>query len=198
MNGSPLPVKHGFPVRVIVPGAPGARSVKWLDLVTVADKESPSFYQQRDYKILPADAVDSKSAAKYWSTTPAMLDMPINSCVARPASDSIVKTNAGGYVEVRGYAVPQGDQGPVVHVQVSGDEGQSWVDAEIDNGGEAGSKWSWVLWRAQVKLEKGKGKKIFSKATDKGGNTQDKERSTWNLRGVAYNGYEAVIGLEVV
>ena len=198
MNHNPLPEKHGYPVRVIVPGALGARSVKWVDRITVADKESPCFYQRRDYKILPPDAVDSETANKYWDSTPAMLDMPINSTVSSPLSDTTVSLDAAGYIEVRGYAVPHGDQGPVVRVQVSGDEGASWADAEIEDGGRQGSKWSWVLWKTRIKLQKGKQRKIFTKATDKGGNTQDEMRSTWNLRGVAYNGYEAVVGLEVV
>ncbi len=198
MNGNPLPEKHGFPVRVIVPGVLGARSVKWVDSIVIADKESPCFYQQHDYKVLPPDAVDAESADKYWDITPTMLDMPINSCVATPESDVKVALDSEGYVEVRGYAVPHGDTGPVMRVQVSGDEGRSWTDAKVDDGGKQASKWSWVLWKARVKMQRGKERKIFTKATDRGGYTQDKERSTWNLRGVAYNGYEAVVGLEVV
>jgi sulfite oxidase len=118
--------------------------------------------------------------------------------VAIPVSASTVHLDAAGCIEVKGYAVPHGDQGPVVRVQVSGDEGRSWTDAEIDDGGKEASKWSWVLWKARIKMQKGKQRKIFTKATDKGGNTQNEERSPWNLRGVAYNGYEAVVGLEVV
>jgi sulfite oxidase len=75
MNGAPLPEKHGYPVRVIVPGILGARSVKWVDRIMVADKESPCYYQRLDYKILPPGAVDSESANQYWDKTPAMLDM---------------------------------------------------------------------------------------------------------------------------
>jgi sulfite oxidase len=180
-----------------VSGVIGARSVKWVDRITVADQESPCYYQRHDYKTLPPDAIDSESANKYWDETPAMLDMPINSSVATPVSDSTVSLDINGSIEVKGYAVPHGDQGPVVRVQVSGDDGKSWVDAEIDGGREA-SKWSWVLWKARVKMQKGKQRKIFTKATDKGGNTQTEERSTWNLRGIAYNGYEAAVGLEVV
>ena len=198
MNHNSLPKKHGYPVRVIVPAALGAQSVKWVDRITVADNESPSFYQRRDYKILLHDAVDSETANKYWDSTPAMLDMPINSTISSPVYDTTVSLDTAGYIEVRGYAVPHSDQGLVVRVQVSGDDGASWIDAEIEDGGRQGSKWSWVLWKARVKLQKGKEKKIFTKATDKGGNIQDEMRSTWNLRGVAYNGYEAVVGLELV
>jgi len=198
MNGSPLEDRHGFPVRAIVPGALGARSVKWLEKITVSDKESPCFYQQHDYKVLPPDAVDAESAEKYWGKVPPMLDMPINTCVASPLSETKVSLPPSGFVEVRGYAVPQGSQGPVVRVQVSGDEGATWIDAELDDGGEDASKWSWVLWNAKVKMERGTDKKIFAKATDAGGNTQAEEHSPWNLRGVGYNGYEAAFDLTIV
>lgn len=185
MNGEPLPSRHGFPVRVIVPGVLGARSVKWLDHIVVSDQESPCFYQRHDYKVLPPDAIDSESADKYWDLVPAMLDMPINAVVAIPETGSTVSLNSSGLVEVRGYAVPQGDQGPVVRVQVSGDEGNTWTDAEkIDDGGENASKWSWILWTAQLRMSKGRGKKIYARATDAGNNVQDEKRSTWNLRGV--------------
>ncbi|EXJ83090.1 sulfite oxidase [Capronia coronata CBS 617.96] len=197
MNGLPLPDRHGFPVRAIVPGVLGARSVKWLERITVADRESPCFYQQRDYKVLPQDAVDAATAAKYWAQCPAMLDMPINSCVAWPTSESTITLPASGEIEVYGYAVPHGHQGPVVRVQVSGDEGRTWTDAHLEYGGKDASKWTWVLWNARIKMERGQGKKIFAKASDAGGNQQEHERSPWNLRGVAYNGYEAAFNLTI-
>ncbi|KAK5268407.1 hypothetical protein LTR96_006114 [Exophiala xenobiotica] len=198
MNGLPLEARHGFPVRVVVPGVLGARSVKWLEYITVSDNESPCFYQQRDYKVLPREAVDAKTAEKYWAECPSMLEMPINSCVAWPTSGSTIELPASGFIEVLGYAVPQGHSGPVVRVQVSGDEGETWTDAELDNGGEYAGRWSWVLWNARIKVERGEGRRIFAKASDAGGNTQTEERSAWNLRGVAYNGYEAAFDLTVV
>jgi sulfite oxidase len=71
-----------------------------------------------------------------------MLDIPINSTVSSPVSDTTVSLDAAGYIEIIGYAVPHGGQGPVVHVQVSGDEGASWTDAEIEDEGRQGSNWS--------------------------------------------------------
>ena len=77
MNGQELPVNNGFPVRAVVPGIAGARSVKWLDRITVSDRESSNHYQHYDYKILPPDAVDKESAQKYWDKVPAMQDMQV-------------------------------------------------------------------------------------------------------------------------
>ena len=61
---------------------------------------------------------------------------------SKPVSDSTVLLDAAGFIEVRGYAVPHSDHGPVVRVQVSDGEGRSWTDAEIDDRGTEGSKWS--------------------------------------------------------
>ena len=194
MNGKPLSPQHGFPVRVIVPGIAGARSVKWLDRITVQMEESQNHYQTHDYKVLPPDAIDAETAQKFWDITPAIQDMPINSVIAKPESGENVELSKDGTVTVEGYALPQGDQGPVVRVEVSADDGQSWLDADLHQGN--GQKWCWVLWRANVRLERGK-RRLLSRAIDKGGNVQE-ECPKWNLRGVCYNGYGESRDVEVV
>jgi sulfite oxidase len=50
MNGVDIPRDHGYPLRVIVPGIVGARNVKWLSKIKASEFESPSFWQQNDYK----------------------------------------------------------------------------------------------------------------------------------------------------
>lgn len=50
MNGQQLPLDHGYPLRVIVPGTVGARQVKWLRTIILSTDESQSFWQQNDYK----------------------------------------------------------------------------------------------------------------------------------------------------
>ncbi|KAH0335676.1 ATP synthase alpha subunit vacuolar, partial [Aureobasidium melanogenum] len=131
MNGEPLSKEHGFPVRVIVPGIAGARSVKWLDRITVQTVESSNYYQQHDYKILPPEAVDSETAEKFWDMTPALQTMPVNSAIAVPEPGSKVERSADGMVLVKGFALPSGDGGEVVKVEVSGDDGKTWVEADI-------------------------------------------------------------------
>ena len=185
MNSKPLPVNHGAPVRIIAPGIAGARSVKWLERITVQSTESGNFYQKRDYKILPPEATDKEKAKKYWHLIPAVQDMPINSVIGSPQNGDVVKLGADGMVEVRGYALPQGADGPVVKVEVSGDEGKTWRVAEFI--GQQG-KWSWALWEVRLRMKSGPNRRILSRATDKAGNVQC-ANPQWNLRGVAYNGY---------
>lgn len=55
MNNKPLPDEHGGPLRVIVPGFIGARSVKWLQELRISTQPSTNFYMTSDYKKLPED-----------------------------------------------------------------------------------------------------------------------------------------------
>lgn len=184
-NSEPLSPNHGAPVRVIVPGVAGARSVKWLDRITIQPTESSNFYQNRDYKVLPPSVKTAEDAESYWPTIPALQDMPINSVILSPRSSETVSPDEDGEVVVSGYAVPGGADGPVTKVEVSVDGQRTWVEARLR--GEA-SKWSWVLWDLRVRLKRGEGYRIFSRAFDAGGNEQVAE-AKWNLRGVAYDGY---------
>ncbi|KAL4944669.1 hypothetical protein BDV06DRAFT_220073 [Aspergillus oleicola] len=206
MNDTPLEPNHGYPIRVVLPGIAGARWVKWLDSITIQNEESANHYQRRDYKVLPEEAVDRDAAEPYWDQTPAMSEVSINSVVAVPEDNETVKLGESGKLVVKGYAVPQGSDGPVVKVQVSGDGGETWVDAQIGESGpkEAGSgpdgrrarRWCWVLWRAEVHVERGNGKEVVSRAFDAGGNEQS-EHTQWNLRGVGYSGYGRARNLTV-
>ncbi|KAI9807051.1 MAG: hypothetical protein M1825_005768 [Sarcosagium campestre] len=197
MNGKILSASHGYPVRIVAPGIAGARCVKWLDRITVQRGESTNYYQQHDYKVLPPEATTWEEAENFWHTVPAIQDMPINSVIADPESGKTVKLAEDRTFVVRGYALPQGRDGPVVLVELSTDGGRTWSECEITDGKEGRGKWCWVLWKATVTLEKGPSQRLLSRATDKGGNTQD-SCPTWNLRGVNYNGYGESSDLNVV
>ena len=188
--------EHGHPVRAVIPGISGSKWVKWLDRITVQDHESSNHYQKYDYRILPPEATDRQAAKHFWSISPPVYDIPVNSVISLPGSGETVNLSSAGLVLVKGYAVPHGADGPVMRVQVSGDGGEKWVDAVLQ-GGSTGSKWCWVLWIARVPMSPGVGREIVSRATDAGYNRQ-KPHSQWNLRGVGYNGYGRASGLTIV
>ncbi len=126
--------------------------------------------------------------------------MPVNSIIAVPQSGDVLRpSSVDGTIEIKGYALPQGDQGPVAKVEVSTDDGRNWIQAEITHGGpgQGYGKWCWALWRARVCVKEGFGGRVVSRATDAGGNIQPEE-SAWNLRGVNYHGYGEVVNLKVV
>ncbi|TDZ17637.1 Sulfite oxidase [Colletotrichum orbiculare MAFF 240422] len=132
-NSKHLSPNHGAPVRVIIPGVAGARSVKWLDRITVQKMESSNFYQKRDYKVLPEEVNNAEEAEAHWDTTPALQDMPVNSVIVHPPSGSSVCRDDDGLVQVAGYAVPGGPDGPITEVGVSVDGGQTWTQADLQS-----------------------------------------------------------------
>jgi sulfite oxidase len=218
MNSHPLTPAHGYPLRAIVPGIIGARSVKWLDRIIISRRESPNFYHQHDYKILPPEATSPGKAEELglWEegAVAPMMENPINSVVAVPGEDGdVLERDAEGRVCVKGYAIPGGKDGPVVRVEVSVDGGGKWWDAELVVGGdenttdpanrgdgqeEGAGKFSWVLWEVRIPLERTDGVTIRSRATDKGGNTQEDGEGSWNLRGVGYNAAVGRKGIKIV
>lgn len=203
MNGEPLTPKHGAPVRALVPGIAGARSVKWLTRITVQAEESSNHYQRHDYKILPPEVTSMEQAEEYWAKVEALMDMPINSVIGLPASESTVHRDEAGLVQCKGYALPHGMDGPIVKVEVSGDNGQSWTEAELDFGEEHNQdnrqkiRWAWCLWSARIAMKPGTNQQITCRATDFGGNVQPRE-NTWNLRGVGYNACDVARDLDII
>ncbi|KAK4621421.1 Sulfite oxidase, mitochondrial [Fulvia fulva] len=150
MNDQPLSLGHGFPVRVVTPGIAGARSVKWSNQVTVQMQESENHCQHFDDKVLPPEVTSMEQAKEVWETIPAVQEMPVNPVIAWPQSGSAVRRDADGTVSVAGYALPGGEDGPVVKVEVTADGGKSWREAELIAHPEE-SKWSWKLWQALTK-----------------------------------------------
>lgn len=77
MNGKVLPRDHGFPIRAIVPGTVAARSVKWLSKIVVADEESHSQWQRRDYKSFGPN----EGANPDWDRAKSIQEMPVTSAI---------------------------------------------------------------------------------------------------------------------
>ncbi|KIY68834.1 molybdopterin binding oxidoreductase [Cylindrobasidium torrendii FP15055 ss-10] len=178
MNEEPIPSDHGGPLRVVVPGVVGARWVKWVDTLTISAHESPNAYQQRDYKVLPPNVDSIEAAGPVWARYPPLMTLPLNSVVATVDHDL-----QHGRLVVKGYATPS-DEGNITVVDVSTDDGKTWVPARIVY---QEGKWSWTLWEVELFDVQLHGV-VLSRATDASGNVQNRE-CEWNFRGVAYNAW---------
>lgn len=179
MNDQPLTVEHGAPLRLVVPGYIGARSVKWLHKIVVSDRPSPNRFLARDYKLLYEGTED-----EIQSTRP-ILEYALNSAITFPKAGSTV---SGERVNVRGYALPAGKSGTqIAKVEVSADDGQTWQTATITS---PRRDFSWVTWGATVSVPAGMST-LAVRATDTSGNTQP-ERARWNLKGYMNNGWHRV------
>jgi sulfite oxidase len=179
MNGQPLPAMHGAPVRVVVPGYIGARSVKWVEQITVQDRPSGNYFQARVYRLLPAEA-DPRSGAP--GVGLALGAVAVNADILRPDGRSVLRA---GPTEVTGYAFAGDDRG-IARVDVSADGGHRWRQAELD--GEAGP-WAWRHWRTIIDLPVGE-TQIIARAWDTTAALQpESAEHVWNPKGYVNNSW---------
>lgn len=182
MNGEPLAPEHGFPLRVMVGGYIGARSVKWLSEITLQAKPSDAYYQAVEYKIFPphvtAENVD-------YSEGEMLGEIPLN-CVICAPKNGVAPPR--GPVVVQGYAVSGGDR-RVERVEVSTDAGRSWTETNLT---EQDGPAAWRFWETTLELGPGS-YEILARATDSGGATQPQTvEEVWNFQGYANNAWHRV------
>jgi sulfite oxidase len=174
MNGEPLAPVHGAPLRVVVPGYIGARSVKWLRRIELRAHPWPGYFQHVVYRLVPADGVPGPGVGM-----PLGL-IALNAAVLSPADGAAI---AAGPVDVRGYAFAGGDRS-VQRVDVSTDDGVTWAHATLlDDLG----RWAWRQWQIRLDLEPGE-HRILVRAWDSSAATQpEDEAALWNPKGYVNN-----------
>jgi sulfite oxidase len=174
MNGEPLAPVHGSPLRVVVPGYIGARSVKWLERIELRSEPWPGYFQHVVYRLVPAGETPGPGVGM-----PLGL-VALNSDVLSPRDGETV---AAGLVEMRGYAFAGGDR-YVARVDVSVDGGTNWTQAELlDDLG----RWAWRQWRMTLDLAPGE-HELLVRAWDSSAATQpEDEASLWNPKGYVNN-----------
>ena len=182
MNSEPLPRVHGGPVRVVVPGYIGARSVKWVTSITVQPVPSENYFQALDYRILPSEA-DPDTAATGEGIS--LSSLPLNCDILVPGDDNEVPA---GPLTIRGWAMA-GDGRSIGRVDVSLDDGRTWQQADLQ---PAASQWAWRLWSLTVETHPGP-LTLTARAWDDAGVTQpESPASLWNPRGYQNNAWAHV------
>lgn len=126
MNGVVLPVKHGFPARLLVPGRYGMKNPKWIVEIAFTTEPYTGFWEGYG-----------------WSQT---AEYKTNALVASPERKATVEA---GELRVQGMAFSGSD--PIVQVQVCVDGGD-WQDATLDYNPGADI---WALWHLDIALEPG-------------------------------------------
>lgn len=177
MNGQPLPLDHGYPVRMVIPGYIGARSVKWLGRIHVSDRPSPNHYMQTAYKVVTEDRPQA------WAAAAPIETWPLNSILCNIAPGQKVRP---GKVLLEGYALAPGYAARQIQaVEVSADGGQSWTRAKLS---QRMQPFCWRLWRVELPIAAGTGELIV-RARDNFGAVQPAS-VPWNLKGYLYNAWQ--------
>ena len=135
MNGEPLRPDHGKPLRAVIPGQIGGRSVKWLKRLILTEDPSDNWYHIYDNRVLPTmiDPEESAKNPKWWyDERYAIYDLSPNSVTAYPAhEEQLCLTNGPGTYQARGYAYSGGGK-KISRVELSLDQGKTWRLANVD------------------------------------------------------------------
>lgn len=182
MNGEPLAPVHGFPLRAVVPGCIGARSVKWLSEIIVTRAPSENYFQAHAYKTFPPEVGPD---TVNWETGFMLHHLPLNSVIWDPLPGARIPAGAN---TVSGWAMASGGD-TVEQVEVSTDGGRTWIQAEFT---ERGNRWTWSLWSVHLTLPAGR-HTLVARATDSGGQVQpEKVDGIWNFKGYMNNAWHRV------
>ncbi|MGE5893914.1 MAG: molybdopterin-dependent oxidoreductase [bacterium] len=145
MNGEPLPRKHGYPLRTIVPGIYGMKNVKWLSKIELVSYDFKGYWEKKGWS---DDAI-----------------IPIKSQILMPMEGNTIPP--GSYV-IGGVAFA-GRYG-ISKVQISLDNRRTWRDAALK---PPLSKWSWSLWSYDWKPSKAGEYTITVRGIDREGKVQE-------------------------
>ena len=151
MNGAILPNNHGFPARLVVPNIYGMKNVKWLTRIEPVDHDFKGFWQQRGW----SDEAIIKTMSR--------IDAPNNGATVSVKVDREVLIGGIAFAGNRGIS----------KVEVSIDEGDNWIEAEL---GKELTPFSWVQWKTTWEPPVAAGYTIRVRATDGGGELQDETR----------------------
>ncbi len=129
LNGEPLTVHQGSPLRLLVPGYYGVCNVKWLSEIHIQEEQYLGKFQARWYRTLKGEMIDGEMK---WVET-AVTHMQLKSYIARVTRDA-------GRHKVLGVVLNDGT--PLKSVEVRVDDGP-WQPATMDP--STRDKYSWKL-----------------------------------------------------
>jgi DMSO/TMAO reductase YedYZ molybdopterin-dependent catalytic subunit/rhodanese-related sulfurtransferase/glyoxylase-like metal-dependent hydrolase (beta-lactamase superfamily II) len=174
MNGEPLPLEHGYPLRLIVPGWYAVASVKWLTEIDITSSPFTGFFQTQRY--IYETQRDGTTARE-----PVRLQK-VRSIIIEPSGEHDITT---GDLVIRGVA--WSGAAPIEKVEVSIGDGP-WQIASLI-GERRPHSWQW--WELPTRLHRPGQTTLRARATDLAGRTQP-DRPDWNRLGYGGNAVQVV------
>ena len=164
INGQPLPLAHGGPLRIIVPGYTGVNSVKYIKSLAFTKDQTLANIQKSGYRFTTEETKDKEA-----STLPSVWEMPPKSWINFPADPG--QPVKAGRVQIQGVAM--GGMSAAKTVEVSVDGGKSWQQAQFV-GPDLG-KYAWREFVFSAELKPGS-YQLASRTSNQSGQSQPEER----------------------
>lgn len=162
MNGAAIPLAHGGPLRLIVPGYTGVNNIKYIKRLAFTAQETDAKIMSHGYRISPPGGQGDPNQ-------PSVQEMTVKSWINSPNPDSAALGK--GRVQISGVAF--GGLHAVKRVEVSVDGGKTWADARLV-GPDLG-KYAWRQFVLEARLAAGQ-HVLASRATDAMGHVQPQQR----------------------
>ena len=184
MNGEPLPMLNGFPVRLVVPGYFATYWAKCLTWIRILNAPDENFWMKTGYRVpdTPRGNTTPEDVKAGKVKTVPIERLPVRSFLISPDGSS--KIPAGMNVTLRGIAFS--GFGHVIRVEVSDDGGKRWVPAKL---GDDHGAYSFRTWEAPWTANSPGRYSLAVRATDEKNNTQPDE-PVWNPGGYLWNRIE--------
>jgi len=155
MNGQPLSVRNGFPLRLIVPGWYGIANVKWLERIELSDRRLMNRFMGRDYVTIFGR--ETESGVEWFERS--VTRQRVKSVIARV-------TRAGDTFKIFGVAWTDGTPLRSVEVQI---DGSSWQAASLE---DRKNPYAWTFWTLETRGLAAGEHAVVSRATDVKGRAQ--------------------------
>ena len=173
MNGAPLPLKHGYPLRALALGWTGANCVKWLKRITVLDRPYEGFFMDKVYRVFQKDeSPESGEVVK---------QIKLKAIITHPLPAQRLKA---GRIIVLGAAYA--GEAQITGVEVSTDNGVSWHPAQFIGPNEP---FAWRQWQYPWEAAQPGVYTLQARAMDSRGRMQP-DAAQWNVLGYGNNGVQ--------
>ena len=176
MNRQPIPIAHGGPVRLVLPGIYGQNWLKWVNKMTFSKTADERMYAKKAYRmpdkaVKPGEAWDPVKSGKpvEYILTQTIFTTPWAGAKVSP-----------GKVLVRGKTFT--GKGHIARVDISLDDGKTWQPSRLSKPKDR----AWQEFEFEMTAVEGKTYNLLARASDSTGYSQPLTQE-WNPKGYLYN-----------
>ena len=183
INGEPLPVLNGYPLKLVVPGWYATYWVGMLSNIQVFSKPFEGFWMTKAYLVPKNELNGNESPDSIATDVEPISKMNVRSLFIAPEPNEVIAD--GRQTDIQGLAF-DGGYG-ITKVELSADNGKSWLPAKLD--ADLG-KYSWRRWHYSFTPSQKGIYNLRVKATNAIGQTQPIHQ--WNHSGYMRNEIETL------